>query len=425
MANMTINTTFHTLRTRRAGRGAAVALVAALAISGAACSSSDGAASPEATTAATAAATSATTSVAPATSASTATSAPPTTAAPSTTSPADPERRALLSGILESHHAAGEFVGGRIALRDRDGTITEATAGTQTIEPGSPPVDLDVPWNIGSVTKTFVAVVVLQLADEGAIDLDAGIEGFMPGLAGADRITPRQLLQHTSGLNEYNQQPAVLADAQREWTPAELIAVAEAAGRVAEPGAGFHYSNTNYIVLGEIIEQVTGHSWADEVHKRITGPLGMSSTDVIRDDWSPGYTPVDGGFVDTTTSQHPSLGGPAGGLQSNGRDLLRFVTALAEGTLLSADSQAAMRAFVPGYDYSELGITHVYGLGLEQYSTDAVTVTGHLGTGVQSAFIGYDAKHGTAVAVMINTANPESQGLMALETLTAVLAAPR
>ena len=91
-------------------------------------------------------------------------------------------------------------------------------------------------WNIGSVTKTFVAVVVLQLAQEGRIDLDAGIEGYLPDLPGADRITPRQLLQHTSGLAEYNDKPAVLNDAQRTWTPSELIAVAEAAGRVGEPG---------------------------------------------------------------------------------------------------------------------------------------------------------------------------------------------
>ncbi len=165
-----------------------------------------------------------------------------------------------MAGILESHHAAGEFVGGRIAFRDRDGTITEVAAGTQTVDPTSAPVDLDVPWNIGSATKTFVAVVVLQLADEGAIDLDDGIDGFFPDLADAERITPRQLLQHTSGLNDYKDLPAVVADAQREWTTSELIAVAEAAGRVGEPGGPYHYSNTNYVVLGEIIEQVTGDS---------------------------------------------------------------------------------------------------------------------------------------------------------------------
>ena len=121
--------------------------------------------------------------------------------------PPNPARPRLLDGILESHHAAGEFVGARIALRDRDGTVTEVTAGTPTVDPASGPVDPDVPWNIGSATKTFVAVVVLQLADEGRIDLDAGIERYLPDLPGADRITPRQLLQHTSGLGEYLDEP--------------------------------------------------------------------------------------------------------------------------------------------------------------------------------------------------------------------------
>jgi len=100
----------------------------------------------------------------------------------------------LLGDILESHDAAGEFAGARIALRDRDGTITEVAAGTTTVDPASGPVDPDVAWNIGSVTKTFVAIVVLQLAEEGSIDLDAGIDGFLPDLREADRITPRQLL---------------------------------------------------------------------------------------------------------------------------------------------------------------------------------------------------------------------------------------
>ena len=96
---------------------------------------------------------------------------------------------------------------------------------------------------------------------KAALDLDAGIERFLPTLQGADRITPRQLLQHTSGLAEYHDSPRVLNDADRAWTPNELIAVAEAAGRVGEPGGAFHYSNTNYVVLGDIIQQVTGHSW--------------------------------------------------------------------------------------------------------------------------------------------------------------------
>lgn len=179
----------------------------------------------------------------------------------------------MLLGILKSHHDAGEFVGGRIAFREADGTITEAVFGTPTLDPASGPVDLDTPWNVGSITKTFVATVVLQLADEGRIDLDAGIQSYFPDLKDADRITPRELLQHTSGLHEFNDQPQVLDDPHRHWTPDELIAVAEAAGRYGEPGAGFHYSNTNYIALGELIEKITGNPWDQEVPHRASSSL--------------------------------------------------------------------------------------------------------------------------------------------------------
>lgn len=407
IGDMTFNVKPPTHRSRRHRHTAAVtAALAALALGTVACSSGEDTATPD-------------TRAAPTTTATT-TAAPPTAPPSPPTPPENKAHRALLRRILQSHYAAGEFVGGRIALREPDGSVTEVRAGTETTDPASPLVEQDVPWNIGSDTKTFVAVVVLQLAEEGRLDLDGGIEEYFPDLAGARRITVRQLLQHTSGLNDYKEQPAVIKNAAREWTPAALIAVAEAAGRVGRPGGPFHYSNTNYIVLGEIIQQVTGNSWADEVDTRIVTPLGLSSTGVIDEDWSPGYSIVDGAFVDTTMMEHPSVGGAAGALQSTGRDLLRFVEALADGTLLSPRSQAMMRTFVPGYDFSQLGITHGYGLGLERYSTDAISVVGHLGTGVQSAFIGYDDAHGNAVAVMINTSNPESQGMMALETLTAV-----
>jgi D-alanyl-D-alanine carboxypeptidase len=327
----------------------------------------------------------------------------------------------MLNGILDTHHAAGEFVGARIALRESDGTITEVADGTTTVDPASAPVDPEVAWNIGSVTKTFVAVVVLQLADEGKLDLDAGIGQYVPDLAGADRITPRQLLQHTSGLGEYNDKPAVHDDAHRTWTPSELIAGAESAGRIGESGGPHHYSNINYIVLGEIIEKLTGNSWDDEVQSRIVAPLGMTNTSVIGDNPPVGYKSIDGSFTDSTFDMDPSTGGAAGALQSTGHDLLLLATALAHGTLMSADSQVAMQAFVPGEDYSQFGILHGYGLGLEQYANGAITVDGHMGTGeAQSAFVGFDVEHDTAIAVMTNTAIPGPQALMAVEALMAV-----
>ena len=97
-------------------------------------------------------------------------------------------------------------------MRDPDGTITQAESGTTTIDPASGPVDPDVAWNVGSVTKTFVAVVVLQLAEEGRIDLDAGIEQYLPDLPGADRITPVSCSSTPAGSNEYIDEPAVRAD---------------------------------------------------------------------------------------------------------------------------------------------------------------------------------------------------------------------
>jgi D-alanyl-D-alanine carboxypeptidase len=357
---------------------------------------------------------------APPTTAAPTTAPSPTTAAPTNAVAADPARQAQLGDILDVHHTAGEFVGARIALRDADGTISEATAGTPTTDPASGPIDPTVRWNIGSATKAFVAVVVLQLAEEGRVDLDAGIDGYLPDLPAADRITPRQLLNHTSGLNEYLDQPLVVNDPLHQWTPAELIAVAEAAGRVGEPGGPHRYSNTNYVVLGEIIEQVTGNPWADEVHARIAEPLGMTRTGLIADTAAPGHDMINGSFVDVTSSFDPSVGGAAGGLQSTSRDLLAFAGALADGTLLSPESQAAMQTFLPAEDLSQFGIDHGYGLGLERYAMDGMTVIGHMGTGkTGSSYVGYDAAHGTAVAVTTNTAIEGPAALIAVEVLTA------
>ena len=121
------------------------------------------------------------------------------------------------------------------------------------------------------------------------------------------------------------------------------------------------------------------------------------------------------------SASHPSVGGAAGGLQSTGRDLLLFAAALADGTLLSPESQTAMQAFVPGEDYSQFGIVHGYGLGLEQYATDAITVIGHMGTG--EAAVGVRrlrrrARHRRRGDDEHGLAGP--QAIMAIETLTAV-----
>ena len=106
---------------------------------------------------------------------------------------------------------------------------------------------------------------------------------------------------------------------------------------------------------------------------------------------SPGFAVVDGGFVDATTMQDPSLGGAAGGIQSTGRDLLRFGDGAVRRDAAVARIAGSDAGFRAGRGPLAYGITHSYGLGLEQYVTDAVTVLGHLGTGLHRSFLGYDA----------------------------------
>src|SRR4029079_6518586 len=101
--------------------------------------------------------------------------------------------------------------------------------------------------------------------------------------------------------------PAVVNDRQRPWTPDEMIAVAEAAGRVGEPGAQFHYSNTNYVVLGQIIEQEPGNAWSDEVQSRIAEPLGMAHTSLLTATSAPGFAPLDGGVGRHTDAEQPRV----------------------------------------------------------------------------------------------------------------------
>jgi D-alanyl-D-alanine carboxypeptidase len=325
--------------------------------------------------------------------------------------------------ILDAHQAQQEFPGAVMAVHDA--ALGDALVTSGTTRPGAEgsAVDPIVPWVIGSTTKTFVATVVLQLAEEGALDLDASVARYFPDLPRAAEINVRELLQHTSGLNEYLDLPEVLGDAQRFWSPEEIVAVAVARGAVAEPGAGHHYANTNYILLGEVIEQVTGLPWYQAVRDRILEPLGMEHTHYAGEDrappMGPGFVSVDGSFVDATTRVDASLGGSAGALQSTAADLMRFARALFEGRLLDAQRQAEMQSMIPAEPYAYVG--HEYGLGLERYFVRDVTLEGHLGTApAHASFIGLDPDSGLVVAVMINAAEPAPPPLMTFDLVGAL-----
>lgn len=249
---------------------------------------------------------------------------------------------------------------------------TTRTAGART--PGtSDPVTGSEHFRIGSITKTFVATVVLQLVDEHRVELDAPIEKYLPGVVrDGDRITVRQILQHTSGIPDYMKTPGWSTnrwrgdDRFRDYRPRQLLEQAFTRPADFAPGAKFRYSNSNYIVAGLLIEAVTGNPYGSEIERRILRPLDLNGTSL------PGTNPrlpepalratadVEGRTVEVT-EQNESLDWAAGEMISTQTDLATFFDALLGGRLLSAATLAEMRRTVP------MGSGFHYGLGLERF----------------------------------------------------------
>ncbi|MGH3385454.1 MAG: serine hydrolase domain-containing protein [Nocardioidaceae bacterium] len=224
-------------------------------------------------------------------------------------------------------------------------------------------------FRAGSITKTFLSTVVLQLVGEGRLRLDDTVEEWLPGaVPDGDRITVRQLLNHTSGVYDVlwtltlPPSPEFLDNRWRTWTAAELVQRAVANPPTFEPpGSDFAYSNTNYLLLGQIVEQVTGRAYGEEIERRIIRPLRLSGTSVpgtstrIRGPHPHGYVPImrDGELrlVDYTET-NPSVMGAAGEMISTTADLNRFFAALLGGRLLPGDLLAEMKtAGVDGGTY--------------------------------------------------------------------------
>ncbi|MFC9256576.1 serine hydrolase domain-containing protein, partial [Amycolatopsis thailandensis] len=254
-------------------------------------------------------------------------------------------------------------------------TVTSASGRTWSEREGVGNIETRAPFPHGSkfraasVTKTFVAVVVLQLVAEGKVRLDTPIDRYLPGLVrgnGNDgtKITVRQLLQHTSGLYNYVRDLDIDEWRHRGAEPGELLAVGLAHPPDFAPGAKWAYSNTNYVIAGMLIEKLTGRSVATEIRNRIARPLGLRDTYLPQrgDERLPypharGYAP---GPVDYTELD-PSAAGASGGLISTGENLNRFYGALVDGRLLPRAQQAEMQRTVP----ANLGIPGAeYGLGL-------------------------------------------------------------
>ena len=303
----------------------------------------------------------------------------------------DATKRAVRAAVADG------VPGVTVTVRRGHGTWA-ATAGVGNLATGKPRSARDH-YRIASITKTFVATVVLQLEAEGRLSLDDTVDTWLPGLVrGNDhdgrRITIRQLLNHTSGIFDYLEDPGfqqtyMTADGFMkhrfdEAAPEELLAIAMKNRPYFEPGASFAYSNTNYLLAARVIEKATGNDYGDEIDRRIIAPLHLTSTSVptsrvtLPRPGSRAYSKLartDTGPTYDVTELNPRLAYGSGQMVSSSADLTRFYSALLGGRLLPPEQLKKMKTTV-----GSSRETSRYGLGLvDRKLTCGVHVWGHDG----------------------------------------------
>lgn len=279
---------------------------------------------------------------------------------------------------------------GILAKTSNNGKTSSYTAGVADLSTKKS-IKSEYRFRIGSVTKTFTATTVLQLVGENRIQLDDPIEKWLPGLIqgngyDGNQITIRQLLNHTSGIAEYlKSKDADIMNSKKTYTAEEIVKIGLSLPPDFSPGKGWLYSNTGYVILGMLIEKITGNSYAEEIEKRIIEPLDLSNT------FLPGNSPVIPGKnhargymkIDETselkdmTYYNPSLANSAGDMISNADDLNKFFSFLLGGKLLKERELKEMLTTVP---IEGKGVGDGYGLGIyETKLPNGVSVWGHGG----------------------------------------------
>ncbi|PEE37853.1 serine hydrolase domain-containing protein [Bacillus pseudomycoides] len=249
----------------------------------------------------------------------------------------------------------------------------------------------DFRFRIASVTKTFTATVVLQLAGENRLNLDDSIEKWLPGVIqgngyDAKQITIRQILNHTSGIAEYSRSKEAdfFTNIKKSFTAEELVKIGLSMPPDFAPGKGWSYSNTGYVLLGILIEKVTGNSYAEEIENRIIEPLELSNTFLPGNSsvipgtkHARGYLQPDGASeLKDVTYYNPSIGSSAGDMISTADDLNKFFSSLLGGKLLKEQQLKQMLTTVP------TGSAEIGGYGLGIYETklpNGVSIWGHTG----------------------------------------------
>ncbi|HSK52114.1 MAG TPA: serine hydrolase domain-containing protein [Clostridia bacterium] len=372
--------------------------------------------------------------------------APPTVAPPSS-APVEPAfepgigagRAQWLQSRLDRLRARYAIPGVSATIILADGTTWTGVSGLADVKRKTP-VEADTAFAIASVTKTYTAALILALAEEGRLDLDARVTTILPGVRIAGKATVRQLLDHTSGLPDYflhgKIDRALFGERARRWTSAEAFRYV---GKPIFPaGKGWYYSNTNYRLLGLIAEEVGGRPLGEQLRERFLGPLGLDRTwDQVTDE---PRGPVAHGYRVTGTRARPrfsdladgtgvapfssvvTAAGGAGSLAASSPDVARWARALYRGEVLPpatvrdmiADARrtARFRPRVP------------YGLGVQLVPLDGRPALGHSGrlAGFRSV-VRYLPDEGITIAVLTNESK-QDPGVIARALLHVVSPPP-
>jgi D-alanyl-D-alanine carboxypeptidase len=329
--------------------------------------------------------------------------------------------RQKLQTRLDEWHKSGKFAGATLGVCQADGNCFALATGFSDLEKKTPmkPNDLML---AGSVGKTYALAVALQLVKEGRIDLDERVEKYLgkepwfARLPNAKSITVRQLMNHTSGLVRYEFKDQFTKDLtakpDKTWKPEELLAYLFDEKAPFEAGKGWDYSDTNYIVLGMIIEKATGRKYYDEAVRRVLKPLRLQNTfpqdrrelkGLIQ-----GYAGADNPFggKDLVLENgrfiiNPQFEWTGGGMVSNTEDLARWAKSMYEGRAFDASLLPEM---LSGVAAPMLGKETKYGLGVIIRPTRAGLTYGHSGffPGYMTDMM-YFPEHKIAVAVQVNT----------------------
>ncbi|MFE0156848.1 serine hydrolase domain-containing protein [Nonomuraea sp. NPDC059007] len=240
--------------------------------------------------------------------------------------------------------------------------VGQGTAGSRLLDGKGGRIPPNSRYRVGSQTKLMTATVLLQLVKEGKLGLDDKLADVLPEMAQqdlverADEITVQQLIRHTSGIPDFfaSGQFDDPFDFTTYYPPIDLVKASRKMPRAGEPGKGFSYSNTNYVLLGLIIEKVAGRTLPAELTRRLFAPLKMSRTYLptrppqgIKGPHGHGYYPDATGKPRDVDRQNASLGGAAGGVISTAHDVSAFYRALNQGRLLPPDLQRAMGQPLP------------------------------------------------------------------------------